>query len=125
MMKYLLIALAISATAISAQDSLTDEFLDTRMQLPCIPKPCEPVCKSVTKYMEYGAYKMPYQENVCEPDTKCLAEKAACIAKLEAAMKAAEAAEKDAAAANAAKVSSASTAKDKNAELAKALGKHE
>merc|ERR1719240_358629 len=95
MMKYLLIALAISATAISAQDSLTDEFLDTRMQLPCIPKPCEPVCKLVTKYVSYGAYKLPYSENVCEPDTKCLAEKAACIAKLEAAMKAAEAAEKD------------------------------
>merc|ERR1719240_358469 len=133
MMKYLLIALAISATAISAQDSLTDEFLDTRMQLPCIPKPCEPVCKSVTKYMEYGAYKMPYQENVCEPDTKCLAEKAACIAKLEAAMKAAEAAEKDmiekaklanaakatkaqkdAAAANAASISAASSSKNKN-----------
>merc|ERR1712072_1178159 len=65
------------------------------MTLPCTPKTCKPVCKLVTKYVSYGAYKLPYSENVCEPDTKCLAEAAACIAKLEAAMKAAEAAEKD------------------------------
>jgi len=74
-----------------------DDFLETEssMSLPCIPKTCMPVCKLVTKYVTYGAYKLPYQENVCAPDTKCLAEKAACIAKLNAAMKAAEAAEKD------------------------------
>merc|ERR1712127_208724 len=75
--------------------SLIDEFLENDMQLPCTPKTCKPVCKLVTKYVTYGAYKLPYQENVCAPDTKCLAEKAACIAKLNAAMKAAEAAEKD------------------------------
>ena len=79
-MKYLIIALAV--TAISAEHfaedgtSIIDEFLETGMQLPCIPKTCPPVCKSVTKYVEYGAYKLPYQENVCEPDTKCLADKA-------------------------------------------------
>merc|ERR1712139_705805 len=93
-MRYLLIALAV--TAISAEHfaedgtSIIDEFLETDVGLPCIPKTCPPVCKSVTKYVEYGAYKLPYQENVCEPDTKCLADKAACLAKLEAAMKAAE-----------------------------------
>merc|ERR1712216_809914 len=98
-MKYLLIALAV--TAISAEQfaedgtSIIDEFLETEMTLPCTPKTCKPVCKLVTKYVSYGAYKLPYSENVCEPDTKCLAEATACIAKLEAAMKAAEAAEKD------------------------------
>merc|ERR1712139_384715 len=98
-MRYLLIALAV--TAISAEHfaedgtSIIDEFLETDVGLPCIPKTCPPVCKSVTKYVEYGAYKLPYQENVCVPDKKCLADAAACIAKLEAAMKAAEAAEKD------------------------------
>merc|ERR1719482_2198443 len=104
MMKYLLIALAITAISAEILDevaphddttSLIDEFLENDMQLPCTPKTCKPVCKLVTKYVQYGAYKLPYSENVCEPDTKCLAEKAACIAKLEAAMKAAEAAEKD------------------------------
>merc|ERR1712216_971315 len=98
-MKYLLIALAV--TAISAEQfaedgtSIIDEFLETEMTLPCTPKQCKPVCKLVTKYVQYGAYKLPYQENVCVPDKKCLADAAACIAKLQAAMKAAEAAEKD------------------------------
>merc|ERR1712127_593480 len=75
--------------------SLIDEFLENDMQLPCTPKTCKPVCKLVTKYVQYGAYKLPYQENVCVPDKKCLTDAAACIAKLQAAMKAAEAAEKD------------------------------
>merc|ERR1712205_208646 len=98
-MKYLLIALAV--TAISAEQfaedgtSIIDEFLETEMTLPCTPKQCKPVCKLVTNYVQYGAYKLPYQENVCVPDKKCLADAAACIAKLQAAMKAAEAAEKD------------------------------
>merc|ERR1712057_34622 len=104
MMKYLLIALAITAISAEILDevaphddttSLIDEFLENDMQLPCTPKTCKPVCKLVTKYVQYGAYKLPYQENVCGPDKKCLADAAACIAKLEAAMKAAEAAEKD------------------------------
>jgi hypothetical protein len=38
---------------------------------------------------------MPYSENVCEPNTACLSESAACIAKLQAAMQAAKAAEDD------------------------------
>merc|ERR1712093_782938 len=104
MMKYLLIALAITAISAEILDevaphddttSLIDEFLENDMQLPCTPKACKPVCKLVTKYVQYGAYKLPYEENVCEPDKKCLADAAACIAKLQAAMKAAEAAEKD------------------------------
>merc|ERR1712093_781222 len=104
MMKYLLIALAITAISAEILDevaphddttSLIDEFLENDMQLPCTPKTCKPVCKLVTKYVQYGAYKLPYQENVCVPDKKCLADAAACIAKLQAAMKAAEAAEKD------------------------------
>merc|ERR1711959_866018 len=104
MMKYLLIALAITAISAEILDevaphddttSLIDEFLENDMQLPCTPKTCKPVCKLVTKYVQYGAYKLPYQENVCVPDEKCLADAAACIAKLTAAMKAAEAAEKD------------------------------
>merc|ERR1712093_810366 len=104
-MKYLIL-IALAITAISAEildevaphddtTSLIDEFLENDMQLPCTPKTCKPVCKLVTKYVQYGAYKLPYEENVCEPDKKCLADAAACIAKLQAAMKAAEAAEKD------------------------------
>jgi hypothetical protein len=100
-MKFIIAVLAV--TAVLAQETpdhtleIMDDFLETEssMSLPCIPKTCMPVCKLVTKYVTYGAYKLPYQENVCAPDTKCLAEKAACIAKLNAAMKAAEAAEKD------------------------------
>merc|ERR1719263_1095261 len=100
-MKFIIAVLAV--TAVLAQETpdhtleIMDDFLETEssMSLPCIPKTCMPVCKLVTKYVTYGAYKLPYQENVCAPDTKCLAEKAQCIAKLNAAMKAAEAAEKD------------------------------
>merc|ERR1712216_1094097 len=101
MMKFIIAVLAV--TAVLAQETpdhtleIMDDFLETEssMSLPCTPKTCMPVCKLVTKYVTYGAYKLPYQENVCEPDKKCLADKAACIAKLQAAMKAAEAAEKD------------------------------
>merc|ERR1711959_553995 len=96
--------------------------------LPCTPKTCKPVCKLVTKYVQYGAYKLPYQENVCAPDKKCLADAAACIAKLQAAMKAAEAAEKDMIAkaklANSAKATSAQKAAAAAAK-AKALQKFE
>merc|ERR1719201_797116 len=100
-MKFIIAVLAV--TAVLAQETpdhtleIMDDFLETEssMSLPCIPKTCMPVCKLVTKYVTYGAYKLPYQENVCVPDTKCLAEKVQCIAKLNAAMKAAEAAEKD------------------------------
>jgi len=117
MMRFVIALLAVSA--VLAQDdgsSLVDAFLDTEMDamLPCIPKTCKPVCKLVTKYVQYGAYKLPYQENVCAPDKKCLADAAACIAKLQAAMKAAEAAEKDMIAkaklANSAKATSAQKA---------------
>jgi len=100
-MKYLLIALAITAISAEIFDTTktdldnVDDFLQIEMTLPCTPKQCKPVCKLVTKYVQYGAYKLPYQENVCVPDKKCLADAAACIAKLQAAMKAAEAAEKD------------------------------
>merc|ERR1712216_93019 len=83
MMKYLLLALAV--TAISAQFDV-DEFLEEEMGLPCTPKPCVPVCKPVTKYMVFGAFKIPYTENECKPDSKCLAAAAACIKKLQAAM---------------------------------------
>merc|ERR1712216_657428 len=101
MMKFIIAVLAV--TAVLAQETpdhtleIMDDFLETEssMSLPCTPKTCMPVCKLVTKYVTYGAYKLPYQENVCEPDKKCLADKAACLPKLEAAMKAAEAAEKD------------------------------
>merc|ERR1712036_115629 len=142
-MKYLIL-IALAITAISAEildevaphddtTSLIDEFLENDMQLPCTPKTCKPVCKLVTKYVQYGAYKLPYQENVCVPDKKCLADAAACIAKLQAAMKAAEAAEKDMIAkaklANAAKATKAqkdaAAAAKKNAEMAKALAKYE
>jgi len=117
MMRFVIALLAVSA--VLAQDdgsSLVDAFLDTEMDamLPCIPKTCKPVCTLVTKYVQYGAYKLPYQENVCVPDKKCLADSAACIAKLQAAMKAAEAAEKDMIAksklANSAKATSAQKA---------------
>ena len=64
-------------------------------QLPCTPKPCVPICKPVTKYVSYGAFKLPYTENVCVDDKACLTANAKCIATLQAAMKAAEAAEKD------------------------------
>lgn len=84
MMRFVIALLAVSA--VLAQDdgsSLVDAFLDTEMgaMLPCTPKTCKPVCKLVTKYVQYGAYKLPYQENVCAPDKKCLADAAACIAK--------------------------------------------
>merc|ERR1719460_2555743 len=93
------------------------------MQLPCTPKTCKPVCKLVTKYVQYGAYKLPYQENVCVPDKKCLADAAACIAKLQAAMKAAEAAEKDmiAKATKAQKDAAAAAKKKEEAAAASAL----
>merc|ERR1719460_1540143 len=132
-MKYLLIALAV--TAISAEfldeaglvdDPSPDEFL------PCTPKPCTPVCKLVTKYIVHGSFKLPYQENVCQPDHKCLAAAAACQKKLMAAMidadkkgKALEAASKAknaAHASHAAKVKAAAARKAEAAAAATALG---
>merc|ERR1719502_1621105 len=138
-MKYLLLALAV--TAISAQfedeaalvdDSSIDEFLETEseMSLPCTPKPCTPVCKLVTKYITHGSFKMEYKENECKPDHKCLAAAAACQKKLMAAMidadkkaKALEAASKAknaAHASHAAKVKAAFEAAEKDAANAKA-----
>merc|ERR1711966_496126 len=95
MMNYFVLALAI--TAISAQhlDGDLDNFLDESMDLPCTPKPCVPICKPTTKYLSFGAFKLPYTENVCEPDKRCLAANAACIKTLQAAMK--DAAAKEAA----------------------------
>jgi hypothetical protein len=125
MMKYLVLALAI--TAISAQDYTSndetiDDFLEDSMGLPCTPKPCVPVCKPTTKYMTFGAFKLPYTENVCKPDHKCLAAAAACIKTLQAAMKdaaAKEAALKKAAAAKN-KAGASKAAKDKAAAAKKA-----
>merc|ERR1711998_724026 len=116
MMKYLVLALAI--TAISAQDYTSndetiDNFLEDSMGLPCTPKPCVPVCKPTTKYMTFGAFKLPYTENVCKPDHKCLAAAAACIKTLQAAMK-------DAAAKEAAPKKAAAAAAKKTLDLAKA-----
>merc|ERR1711990_105616 len=79
------------------------------------------------KYVAYGAFKLPYTENVCVDDKACLTANAKCIATLQAAMKAAEAAEKDmiakSKAANSAKATKAqkdAAAASKKAEEAKA-----
>jgi len=56
-------------------------------------KPCKIVCVPTTKYLEYGAYKIPYTENVCGPEKACTAANTACSAKLLGLMKAAIAAE--------------------------------
>merc|ERR1711966_408383 len=122
MMNYFVLALAI--TAISAQhlDGDLDNFLDESMDLPCTPKPCVPICKPTTKYLSFGAFKLPYTENVCEPDKRCLAANAACIETLQAAMK--DAAGKEAAlkAASAAKnkAGASKAAKDRAAAAKKA-----
>ena len=68
-------------------DIEADAEATAEVEIPCTPKPCVPICVPQTKYMVYGAFKIPYQENVCEPDTKCLAANAACIAKITALMK--------------------------------------
>merc|ERR1712216_171806 len=94
MLKYFILFAALSA-AVLAQDNLMDDLLEQEMELPCTPKPCVPICKPVTKYVSYGAFKLPYTENVCVDDKACLTANAKCIATLQAAMKAAEAAEKD------------------------------
>jgi hypothetical protein len=139
MMKYLLLALAV--TAISAQeyenssddpknseyypsgDEMSlDNLLEESLDLPCTPKPCVPICKPTTKYLSFGAFKLPYTENVCQPDQKCLASNAACIKTLQAAMKdaaAKEAALKKAAAAKN-KAGASKAAKDKAAAAKKA-----
>merc|ERR1712167_566647 len=94
MLKYFVLFAALSA-AVRAQDNLMDDLLEQDLELPCTPKPCVPICKPVTKYVSYGAFKLPYTENVCVADKACLTANAKCIATLQAAMKAAEAAEKD------------------------------
>merc|ERR1711998_216159 len=124
MMKYLVLALAI--TAISAQDYTSndetiDNFLEDSMGLPCTPKPCVPVCKPTTKYMTFGAFKLPYTENVCKPDHKCLAAAAACIKTLQAAMKEAAATKNKAGASKAAKDKAAAAKKAEAAAAKKAL----
>jgi len=93
MLKYITLFAALSA-AVLAQDSLMDDLLEQEMQLPCTPKPCFPVCKPVTKNLNYGGYSIPYTENVCSPDTACEKSNAACVATLTKLMKEAEAAEK-------------------------------
>merc|ERR1712159_96652 len=137
MMKFIVFTLAI--TAISAEfldesglvddEFSIDEFLETdsEMELPCTPKPCVPICRTVTKYMTYGSFKLPYQENVCEPDKKCLAAAAACMKTLQAAMvdadkksKALEAASKAKNAAHATKAAKDKAAAAKKAEAAAA-----
>merc|ERR1711924_454062 len=137
MMKFIVFTLAI--TAISAEfldesglvddEFSIDEFLETdsEMELPCTPKPCVPVCRPVTKYMTYGSFKLPYQENVCEPDKKCLAAAAAYMKTLQAAMvdadkksKALEAASKAKNAAHATKAAKDKAAAAKKAEAAAA-----
>jgi hypothetical protein len=96
-MKYLLLALAISSASVFAEEepSLTDLLVSEDDALPCIPKPCTPQCKLVKKTITMGVFKIPYMKNVCVIDNKCLAAKAACLAKIQALMKAAAAAEKN------------------------------
>jgi len=121
-MKVFLIALSISA--VLAQDMSVDSLLEESVDvdLPCIPKPCVPVCKPVTKYISFGSFKISYTENVCKPDEKCLAAHAACLKTLEAAMK--DAAVKAAALAAASKAKNSAgankAAKDKAAAARKA-----
>merc|ERR1711966_549425 len=123
MMNYFVLALAI--TAISAQhlDGDLDNFLDESMDLPCTPKPCVPICKPTTKYLSFGAFKLPYTENVCVPDKKCEAANAACIKTLQAAMKdaAAKEAALKAASATKSKAGASKAAKDKAAVAKKAV----
>merc|ERR1719456_40593 len=126
MMKYLLLALAVTAISAQFEDeaTLVDDLLAEEASLPCTPKPCVPVCKPVTKYLSFGSFKIPYTENVCQPDHACLAAAAACVKKLQAAMvdadkkaKALEAASKAKNAAHATKA-----AQDKAAAAKTALG---
>merc|ERR1711998_80416 len=74
------------------------------------------------KYLSFGAFKLPYTENVCEPDKRCLAANAACIKTLQAAMKDAAAKEAALKAASAAKskAGASKAAKDKAAAAKKA-----
>jgi flagellar hook-length control protein FliK len=127
MMKYLLLALAVTAVSAQNDDADLDAFLEADMALPCTPKPCVPVCRPVTKYLAFGSFKIPYVENVCAPDHKCLAAAAACVAKLQAAMAdahkkglALEAASKAKNAAHASKASKDKAAAARKAEAAAA-----
>merc|ERR1719352_1168941 len=126
-MKYLLLALAVTAVSAQIDDADLDAFLEADMGLPCTPKPCVPVCRPVTKYLAFGSFKIPYVENVCAPDHKCLAAAAACVAKLQAAMAdahkkglALEAASKAKNAAHASKASKDKAAAARKAEAAAA-----
>merc|ERR1719456_1453147 len=123
-MKYLLLALAVTAVSAQFDDADVDALLAEDVSLPCTPKPCVPVCKPVTKCLTFGSFKLPYTENECKPDTACLAAAAACVKKLQAAMvdadkksKALEAASKAKNAAHATKA-----AQDKAAAAKTALG---
>jgi hypothetical protein len=97
MMKFFLIAL--SLTAVLAQDaedmsidSLLEESADA--ELPCTIKPCFPVCKAQTLYISFGAFKIPYQKNVCAPLASCLNANKACQALLIKTIQQAQAQEK-------------------------------
>jgi hypothetical protein len=137
MMKFLLLALAITAIAADVapidSDMTLDELLEAEedTSLPCTPKPCVPICKPTTKYMVFGVFKIPYTENVCTPDAKCLSANAACIkilqaamvdaAKKEAALKAASAAKNKAGASKATKDKAAAAKKAEAAAAKNAL----
>merc|ERR1712139_70628 len=122
MLKYIALFAALGAVVL-AQDSLMDDLLlEQDLQLPCTPKPCVPICKPVTKYVSYGAFKLPYTENVCVDDKACLTANAKCIATLQAAMKAAEAAEKDMIAKSKAANSAKATKANKDAAAVEYIG---
>merc|ERR1740138_998289 len=109
-MKFLLLALAV--TACVAQD--VDEFLDesTDTSLPCTITPCFPVCKPKTLYISFGSFKIPYTKNVCAQLPSCLQKNAACQALLIKTIQKAQAQEKIVKASySAAKMAHASSAK--------------
>jgi hypothetical protein len=122
MMKYLLLALAVTAVSAQFDEADVDALLAEDVSLPCTPKPCVPVCKPVTKYITYGSFKISYTENECKPDVNCLAAHAACLRKLQDAMKtaAAKAAALDAASKAKNKAGANKAAKDKAAAARKA-----
>ena len=70
----------------TTEDEDEDVAVETNAAIPCTPKPCFPICVAQTKYLSFGAFKIPYQENVCEPDKACENANTACIAKIQALM---------------------------------------
>jgi hypothetical protein len=82
---------------------------------------CKQICKAVTKHISYGSFKIPYQENVCAFDQKCLDHNKNCQGKLMALMQAAAKAEAALKAAGTAK-DTAKASHQKAAAAAKAAG---